>query len=60
MFVCAFASQYLVGFIIGLFPATASGYSPHGYSWALGLFLAAQLMALAWYLAAPPHKERSA
>ncbi len=60
MFVCAFASQYLVGFIIGLFPATASGYSPEGYSWAIGLFLAAQLLAFLWYLAASPHKEQRA
>ena len=57
MFVSAFASQYLVGLIIGLFPATQTGYSPQGYSWALGLFLVAQLLALLWYLAASPHKE---
>ncbi len=36
-----------------------TGYSPQGYSWALGLFLLAQLLALIWYLAASPHKERS-
>jgi predicted MFS family arabinose efflux permease len=59
MFVAAFASQYLVGIIIGLFPASATGYSPQGYSWALGLFLLAQILALIWYLAASPHKERS-
>lgn len=57
MFVAAFASQYLVGLIIGLFPPTQTGYSPQGYSWALGLFLAAQLLATLWYLAASPHKE---
>jgi predicted MFS family arabinose efflux permease len=59
MFVAAFAAQYLVGLIIGLFPASATGYSPEGYSWALGLFLAAQLAAYLWYLAASPHKERA-
>ena len=59
MFVAAFASQYLVGIIIGLFPASATGYNPQGYSWALGLFLLAQILALIWYLAASPHKERS-
>lgn len=59
MFVAAFASQYLVGIIIGLFPTSATGYSPQGYSWALGLFLLAQILALIWYLAASPHKERS-
>jgi MFS family permease len=57
MFVSAFAAQYLVGFIIGLFPASETGYSPQGYSWALGLFLVAQVLALLWYLAASPHKE---
>jgi predicted MFS family arabinose efflux permease len=57
MFVVAFAAQYLVGLIIGLFPATETGYSPAGYSWALGLFLIAQVLALIWYLAASPHKE---
>lgn len=30
MFVAAFAAQYLAGFIIGLFPATATGYDPRG------------------------------
>lgn len=60
MFVAAFASQYLVGFIIGLFPQVGAGYSPAGYSWALGLFLAAQIMGYLWYLAGSPHKERKA
>ena len=58
MFVCAFAAQYLVGLIIGLFPVTATGYSPEGYSWALGIFLAVQIVAMIWYLAASPHKEK--
>ena len=57
MFVAAFASQYLVGIIIGLFPASGTGYSPQGYSWAIGIFLAAQLLAYGWYLAASPHKK---
>ena len=57
MFVAAFAAQYAVGLVIGLFPATAAGYDPRGYSWALGLFLVLQLLAFLWYLAASPHKE---
>jgi MFS family permease len=57
LFVCAFASQYLVGFIIGLFPAQGTGYSPQGYSWAIGIFLAAQFVAYGWYLAASPHRS---
>ena len=60
MFVAAFASQYLVGFIIGLFPASGTGYSPDGYSWAIGIFLVAQLLAFGWYLAASPHRETRA
>ena len=58
MFVCAFAAQYLVGLIIGLFPVTATGYSPEAYSWALGGFLVLQIAAMIWYLAASPHKEK--
>lgn len=57
MFVSAFASQYLVGLIIGLFPATETGYDPRGYSVAIGVFLVLQILAFAWYLAAAPHKE---
>ena len=58
MFVCAFATQYLIGLIIGLFPAQGPGYSAEGYSWALGLFLVAQLAAFGWYVAASPHKRQ--
>jgi predicted MFS family arabinose efflux permease len=50
MFVCAFLSQYAVGLVIGLFPVTESGYDPRGYSWALGMFLVLQILALVWYL----------
>jgi MFS family permease len=59
MFAVAFATQYLVGLVIGLFPGSASGYSPDGYSWAIGLLLVAQIAAFIWYLAGSPHKERS-
>jgi MFS family permease len=57
MFVAAFTAQYVVGLVIGLFPPTAGGYSPQGYSWALGIFLLAQLVAYVWFLVASPHKE---
>ena len=57
MFVAAFAAQYLAGFVIGLFPATDTGYDPRGYSWAIGLFLLLQVLAYVWYLFASPHKE---
>jgi MFS family permease len=52
LFLVAFAVQYAIGAIIDLFPPTAAGgYSPEGYRWAFGAFLALQLLALAWYLA---------
>jgi MFS family permease len=52
LFLVAFAVQYAIGAIIDLFPPTPSGgYSPQGYRWAFGAFLALQLLALVWYLA---------
>jgi hypothetical protein len=53
MFIAAFAAQYMVGLIIGLFPNSATGYDPRGYSWAIGFFLVLQLLAFAWYVLAP-------
>jgi MFS family permease len=50
LFLTAFAVQYAIGAIIDLFPSTAEGYSPEGYRWSFGVFLAIQLVALAWYL----------
>ena len=58
MFVAAFCAQYVVGLIIGLFPATANGYDPRGYSWAIGIFLVLQLLAFAWYLIGTPSESR--
>jgi predicted MFS family arabinose efflux permease len=49
MFITAFVAQYLVGFIISLFAPTSTGYNPNGYAWAFGLFLALQILAIAWY-----------
>lgn len=53
MFAVAFLTQYAFGLIIGLFPATVEGYDPRAYAWAVGLFLALQLLAFAWYFASP-------
>jgi len=50
LFLTAFALQYAIGAIIDLFPSTARGYSPEGYRWAFGAFLALQLLSLIWYL----------
>jgi MFS family permease len=57
MFVAAFATQWLVGVIVGLFPSGGPGYDPHGYAVAMGIFLGLQLLAFAWYLAAPFGRE---
>ncbi|MEM7025319.1 MAG: MFS transporter, partial [Pseudomonadota bacterium] len=52
LFLTAFAVQYAIGVVIDLFPTTAEGnYSPEAYRWGIGVFLALQLAALAWYLA---------
>lgn len=58
MFAAAFATQYLIGVIIGFFPPAGSGYEPYSYSWAFGTFLVLQLLAFAWYLLAPLLVER--
>lgn len=58
MFVAAFATQYVMGLIIGWFPATATGYDPHSYSWAIGFFLMLQLSGFVWYLTGANAKER--
>jgi predicted MFS family arabinose efflux permease len=51
LFLAAFGAQYAIGAIIDLFPTTtAGGYHPRGYQVGFGVFLAAQLLALIWYL----------
>jgi predicted MFS family arabinose efflux permease len=51
IFLTAFGVQYAIGGIIDLFPTTAGGgYHPMAYQVGFGLALAAQLLALAWYL----------
>jgi hypothetical protein len=51
LFLAAFGAQYAIGAIIDLYPTTAGGgYHPKGYQVGFGVFLAAQLLALGWYL----------
>jgi predicted MFS family arabinose efflux permease len=53
LFLFAFGAQYAIGAIIDLFPPDASGgYDPAGYRAGFGVFLAAQLLALLWFLPA--------
>jgi predicted MFS family arabinose efflux permease len=53
MFVAAFAAQYVIGLILGLYSGSQTSYDPKGYAMATGTFLALQAAALLWYLFAP-------
>ena len=48
MFLLAFAIQYGVGAIIGLWPVTDGRYAVEGYRAAFGLCWALQVAAVAW------------
>jgi predicted MFS family arabinose efflux permease len=51
VFAGAFAAQYAIGGIIGLWPAGADGgYAPEAYPVAFGVFLALQIAAFLWLL----------
>lgn len=48
-FISAFAGQWGIGAVIGMWDKTANGgYNPDGYQAAFGLMLALQIVALAW------------
>lgn len=50
VFITAFAVQWGIGAVIGLWPTTTDGgYAPAGYQAAFGVMLAIQALALAWY-----------
>lgn len=50
VFLAAFAVQWGIGAVIGLWPTTANGgYAPAGYRAAFGVVLAVQALALAWF-----------
>lgn len=53
VFVAAFAAQWAIGLIIGLWPETVSGaYHPNGYRAGFGMLLVLQILAAGWYLKA--------
>ena len=61
VFSTAFAVQYAVGVVLDLWPKTAAGgYAPGGYQVALGLCLAAQSLALVWFLLGVPRESARA
>jgi sugar phosphate permease len=50
LFGWAFVAQYGVGAILDRFPTSGGKYAPEAYQWAIGIFLAVQLLTLAWYV----------
>ncbi len=51
LFSTAFAVQYAIGAVIGLWPAAAAGgYAPESYQAAFGMALAIEVAALMWFL----------
>jgi MFS family permease len=50
VFLAAFAAQWGIGAIIGIWPTTQSGgYAPVGYQAAFGILLAIQLVTILWF-----------
>jgi predicted MFS family arabinose efflux permease len=47
-FVGIFLGQWGMGAVLGLFPASAAGYDPRGYGYALGALWLVQAAGLAW------------
>ena len=50
VFTVIFAGQWAIGKVVDLWPRTATGYSPDGYSWSFGLLFILQVAGLAWLL----------
>ena len=48
VFTVIFAGQWAIGKIVDLWPRTATGYSPDGYTWAFGALFILQLAGLLW------------
>ena len=60
VFVAAFAAQWAIGIIIGLWPKTdIGGYPPAGYQAGFGLILTIQLIAAGWYFFSSSHDENT-
>jgi predicted MFS family arabinose efflux permease len=61
VFVAAFAAQWAIGLVIGLWPQSAAGgYSAAGYSSSFGLIVLLQLAGAAWYFLASARNRASA
>ncbi len=48
VFIGMFSGQWAVGLILNLWPATANGYAPEAYAWALGGLWLVQFAGLVW------------
>jgi sugar phosphate permease len=53
VFLVIFAGQWAMGKVVDLWPRTATGYAPDGYTWAFGALFILQAAALAWALLSP-------
>ncbi len=49
-FTVIFAGQWAIGKIVDLWPKTATGYAPDGYTWAFGALFILQLAGLLWLM----------
>jgi len=43
-----FSGQWAVGLVINRWPASAAGYAPEAYPWALAMLWVVQAAGLAW------------
>lgn len=50
VFTVIFAGQWAIGKVVDLWPRTANGYSPDGYSWSFALLFILQAAGLLWLL----------
>lgn len=60
MFSTIFLAQWGIGRVVDLWPRTATGYAPDGYTWAFGLLIGLQVMAFCWLIlfrARPPIEQ---
>jgi MFS family permease len=48
VFTIIFAGQWAMGKVVDLWPRTATGYSPDGYTWSFGALFILQVAGLAW------------
>lgn len=50
-FAFSFVVQYLIGVILDIYPATATGgYAPEGYQLGIGILIALQIASVIWFL----------